>query len=206
MDMLFRGTSRDPELALAAYGAYTAGFSIYNSGGVWDPSPENDGTCLWVLEDYKLQYKRHDGMLMSFSGEGSFGFFGALRAAASYRIQNSDFGQTGLGCKIEVSEGGVTVRPDDGINIRFIDLIYGGAVALEGAGIVFITESSDGWCVRVSPYASARTVTVYYNGFENVIYNGKAQKTYRDSGRGISFAEIKPDGGAERDMISIYLK
>lgn len=125
---------------LSAYGAYYAGWIIYNSGGYWSPAPENQGATGWIIQGGAGRmtgqpvpggFPMMNG-LVALSGEAELGFFGALRMASSLLFRHSVLGLTGLGCKIEQVAGGITaVTPEDGLSMRFVNMAEGWRLELD---------------------------------------------------------------------------
>lgn len=149
MDQLLRGQSKSPDMAMAAYAAYLAGFSLYNAGGCWEASPENAGAMLWVLDERAMQYGKKNRLTMHMSGEGPLGLYGALKAAAFYRIAHPKHGETGLGCAVTREGKACTILPQDGLGLRYIDLIDDFALELSGGRIQKIQNDSSFWQVHM---------------------------------------------------------
>ncbi len=159
MDTLLRGETKDTKTAIAAYGAYLAGFSLYNAGGCWEESKENEGAMLWVLDDKKMQYGEKNKLTMQMSGEGPLGFYGALKAAASYRINHPAFGETGLGCELACENGRRVVFSKDGLGMRYIDLIDDWAVELSDGYINSIVYGQGGVTINLGDrYPKSRLI------------------------------------------------
>ena len=127
---------------LSAYGAYYAGWIIYNSGGYWSPAPENQGAtgvdqsraALARMTGQPVpgglpQYDERPGGPVP-ARRSSEGFFGALRMASSLLFPALRSGTNRLGVqKIEQVAGGITaVTPEDGLSHAVCQ--YGGRLAL----------------------------------------------------------------------------
>lgn len=173
MDRLLRGKSQDVKLAIAAYASYLAGFSIYNAGGCWYPEPENEGAMLWVFDERMLQYNEKNRMTMRMSGEGPLGFYGALKAAAAYRIDHPEKGEAGLGCNIVVEGDTRHIVPTDGVGARYIDLIDTLALEVMDGCIDEIHLEDDVCMVTIHPVEKKqRSVMVHYRGNKKLVYGG----------------------------------
>ena len=143
------------ELMKALYGAYLAGFAIYNSGGYWSDEPENRGATAWIFHGVNGLFtgKDRDGApvykgIAAMSGEGCLGFFGALKIAASM-VYQEDGQQKALGGQLFEKEGGYVLKPDDGLNMRFFDTCRDFAVKLEQDTLESIETLENGWMIRI---------------------------------------------------------
>lgn len=143
------------DLMKALYGAYLAGFAIYNSGGYWSDEPENQGATAWIFHGVNGLFtgKDRDGApvykgIVAMSGEGCLGFFGALKIAASM-VYQEDGQQKALGGQLFEKEGGYVLKPDDGLNMRFFDTCRDFAVKLEQDTLESIETLENGWMIRI---------------------------------------------------------
>ena len=143
------------DLMKALYGAYLAGFAIYNSGGYWSDDPENQGATAWIFHGANGLFTGKDRGgspvykgIAAMSGEGCLGFFGALKIAASM-VYQEDGHQKVLGGQLFEKEGGYVLKPDDGLNMRFFDTCRDFAVKLEQDTLESIETLENGWMIQI---------------------------------------------------------
>ena len=143
------------DLMKALYGAYLAGFAIYNSGGYWSDDPENQGATAWIFHGANGLFTGKDRGgspvykgIAAMSGEGCLGFFGALKIAASM-VYQEDGHQKVLGGQLFEKEGGYVLKPDDGLNMRFFDICRDFAVKLEQDTLESIETLENGWMIQI---------------------------------------------------------
>ncbi|MCH9276550.1 DUF5695 domain-containing protein [Bifidobacterium amazonense] len=171
----------DPDLLRSFAASYLAGFSIYNSGGYLSDDPANDGASAWihVAETGELTGARpgpRDGSgtrrmirgFVPYSGESALGYFGALRSAASFVMSGpADCGALrGYGCELldaDARIGGYTVRPADGLRVRFFDTVHDWAVKLDRDALAEVrceTVGATGRATTDDDRSSVRRVTL----------------------------------------------
>lgn len=132
----------DQDILSSWYGSYFAGFSIYNSGGYWSDSPDNEGSSVWIIHgecgDYTGMVNGEPLMkgAVAMSGESALGFFGALKIAASVVMENENGEETFWGCSCRSEEGKVCYYPTDGLKMRFFH-------AKDGWAVKFFTDEID---------------------------------------------------------------
>lgn len=146
-DWLFHQMSREEQkedrnqtayLALTWYASYLAGWSLYNSGGVWSEEKENEGAAGWIVDGdvgcFSGRTKEkgpYSKGLVAMSGESGLGFYGALQIAAGAVIDHPILGRIGLGCQLLHEGEEEIIVPQDGLGIRLFHLIDAWSVILE---------------------------------------------------------------------------
>lgn len=139
-DMLMEGYLDDAETAMIAYGATLGGFTMYNSGGVWDDAPINRHSSWWVMDERMLQGNQPDALRpqRKMTGEVGLGYFGALYCMNAYVVDHPRLGQIGLGCRYTVCDGKVQIQPDEWFGRRLCDLVHGFALICENAEMLSV--------------------------------------------------------------------
>ena len=137
--------NNDLDLIISAVASYTAGWTLINSC-FYSDDPENIGASCWIVntEDPENRSSTNGSIPVRkqawpLSGESGLGYFGALKIACSVLIEHPVLGLVGLGCQLIESDscGGIdndsvlTIYSEDGVSMRFFDMIQNRGYILE---------------------------------------------------------------------------